>query len=187
MLEAIHTGDADTYAELSTPDLSCYEDVCAYRIDGLEFHLALIRQMAQNPALRPTRFDMLTPRVQVYGDTGIVTYTRLMTYDERGETPLDHLQRNPRVRQAGGRVANGAFSPLSDVRGEAEASLKRYEISSPPKEQGQSRSEALAGAGRRPTAAKDAYDFLGLARRAKLALANAVIYVATAPKSNARL
>ena len=84
MLEAIHTGDADTYGKLSTPDLSCYEDVCAYRIDGLEFHLTLIRQMAQNPALRPARFDMLTPRVQVYGDTGIVTYTRLMTYDDGG-------------------------------------------------------------------------------------------------------
>jgi ketosteroid isomerase-like protein len=85
MLEAIHIGDADAYAALSTPDLSCYEDVCAYRIDGLEFHLALIRQMAQNPDMKPARFDMLTPRVQIYGDTGIVTYTRLMTYDEGGK------------------------------------------------------------------------------------------------------
>lgn len=84
MLDAIHTGDADTYAALSTEDLSCYEDVCRYRIDGLDFHLSLIRQMAANPALRPVRFDIVTPRVQVYGDTGIVTYTRLMTYDEAG-------------------------------------------------------------------------------------------------------
>ncbi len=86
MLNAIHTGDAATYAAFSTPELSCFEDVCAYRIDGLEFHLTLIRQMAQNPDMRPARFDMLTPRVQVYGDhTGIVTYTRLMTYDENGQ------------------------------------------------------------------------------------------------------
>ena len=84
MLDAIHTGDANTYAALSTDDLSCYEDVCAYRIDGLEFHLSLIRQMARNPALKPARFDVLTPRVQVYGDCGIVTYTRLMTYDDDG-------------------------------------------------------------------------------------------------------
>lgn len=84
MLHAIHTGDARTYAELSAPDLSCYEDVCKYRIDGLEFHLALIQQMSESGGHRPTRFDMLTPRVQVYGDTGIVTYTRLMTYDEGG-------------------------------------------------------------------------------------------------------
>ena len=84
MLHAIHTGDAGTYAALSLPDLSCYEDVCAYRIDGLEFHTALIQQMAATADLKPARFDMLTPRVQVYGDTGIVTYTRLLTYDEGG-------------------------------------------------------------------------------------------------------
>jgi calcium/calmodulin-dependent protein kinase (CaM kinase) II len=85
MLDAIHTGDADTYARHTAPELSCYEDVCPYRIDGLEFHLTMIRQMAQNSANQPARFDMLTPRVQVYGDTGVVTYTRLMTYDEGGK------------------------------------------------------------------------------------------------------
>ena len=85
MLEAIHTGNADAYGAMCTDDLSCFEDVCAYRIDGLKFHLSLIRQMAQNPALQPTRFDILTPRIQVYGATGIVTYTRLMTYDDDGK------------------------------------------------------------------------------------------------------
>ena len=84
MLHAIHTGDSNTYAALSLPDLSCYEDVCAYRIDGLEFHLSLIQQMSANAETKPARFDMLTPRIQVYGDTGIVTYTRLMTYDDGG-------------------------------------------------------------------------------------------------------
>lgn len=85
MLQAIHVGDSATYAELSTLDLSCYEDVCPYRIDGLEFHLALINLMAQNERLQPARFDIITPRVQLYGDTGIVTYTRLMTYEENGK------------------------------------------------------------------------------------------------------
>ncbi len=85
MLDAIHTGDADTYAELSSPDLTCFEDVCAYRVDGLEFHLTMIRQTGQNAALKPIRFDLLTPRVQVYGETGIVTYCRLMTYNENGK------------------------------------------------------------------------------------------------------
>ncbi len=87
MLNAIHTGDSATYAAHCLPDLSCFEDVCAYRIDGVEFHTALIRQMAQNPDNAPSRFDILSPRVQVYGETGIVTYTRLMTYDRNG-TPL---------------------------------------------------------------------------------------------------
>jgi hypothetical protein len=62
MLHAIHTGDAATYAALSTTDLSCFEDVCAYRIDGLEFHVGLIKQMTQNLDLRPTRFDILFVR-----------------------------------------------------------------------------------------------------------------------------
>lgn len=84
MLHAIDTGDAHKYAELSMPDLSCFEDVCAYRIDGVEFHVSLIRQMASHPERGPKRFDIVSPRVQVYGETGIVTYTRLLTYDDVG-------------------------------------------------------------------------------------------------------
>ena len=91
LLHAIHTGDTDTYAALSTPDLSCFEDVCPYRIDGVEFHLSLMRQMAKNPALAPLRFDILTPKVQVYGDAAIVTYTRLMTYDAGGTPQWKHF------------------------------------------------------------------------------------------------
>src|SRR5579862_6637443 len=85
MLDSIHTGDAEAYSRYTAPELSCYEDVCAYRIDGIEFHLALIRQMALNKANQPARFDILTPRIQVYGDTGVVTYTRLITHDDGGK------------------------------------------------------------------------------------------------------
>lgn len=87
MLDAIQSGDAETYERFTAPDLSCFEDVCPYRIDGLEFHTTLIRQMSQNvnSSTRPTRFDILTPRVQVYGDTGVVTYTRLITTDDHGK------------------------------------------------------------------------------------------------------
>lgn len=84
MLHAIHTGDIDTYRALAAPDLSCYEtDVAPYRIDVLEFHLDLMSAMhAQGVYNHLIRYDILTPRVQVYGDTGIVTYTRLMTYTD---------------------------------------------------------------------------------------------------------
>ena len=85
MLEAIHTGDWKTYADYTAEELSCYEDVCAYRIDGLEFHIALIKQMSKDSTNRPERFDILTPRIQIYGDTGVVTYTRLMTFDDAGK------------------------------------------------------------------------------------------------------
>lgn len=96
MLHSIHTGDVHTYAELSCDDLSCYEDVCVYRIDGLEFHLALIRLMAEAKENSPARFDILHPRVQLYGDTGIVTYTRLMTFDDEGH-PLWRTYNETRV------------------------------------------------------------------------------------------
>ena len=81
LLTAIATGDASTYASLCVPELSCYEDVCPYRIDGVAFHLHLVQRAASHP--QPARTDILTPRVQVYGDTGIVTYTRLITLDDQ--------------------------------------------------------------------------------------------------------
>ena len=84
MLNAINSGDSRTYADLCSPDLTCYEDVCTHRIDGVEFHLTLINQMSQSPAMRATRCDILEPCVQIYGNSAIVTYTRLMTYDGSG-------------------------------------------------------------------------------------------------------
>lgn len=81
VVECITYGDASSYAELCTPDLSCFEEVTPHRIDGVEFHVSLIRQVSES-AKPPKRFDLLSPRVQVYGDCGIVTYTRLTTFDE---------------------------------------------------------------------------------------------------------
>lgn len=86
LLGAIATGDATTYASLCAPELSCYEDVCPYRIDGVDFHLHLVERAALAPEGQPARWDILTPRVQVYGDAAVVTYTRLMTYHEGEET-----------------------------------------------------------------------------------------------------
>lgn len=86
MLRAIHEGDLDTYRALSVPDISCYEtDVAPYRIDVLDFHIDLMRAMREGGAYAAlVRFDILTPRVQVYGDSAVATYTRLMTYAREG-------------------------------------------------------------------------------------------------------
>ncbi|MDE2126961.1 MAG: nuclear transport factor 2 family protein [Armatimonadetes bacterium] len=84
MLAAIHSGDFEFYAAHCTPDLSCYEDVCPYRIDGLEFHLDMIRVLGSDPSTFPVRFDLLTPRVQLLGDTGVVTFTRLTSRQSNG-------------------------------------------------------------------------------------------------------
>lgn len=82
MLDAIHEGDAETYAAMCAEDLSCFEtDVAPYRIDTLGFHVQLIEQMKRLGSYNNlARVDLLTPRVQIYGDAAVVTYTRLMTY-----------------------------------------------------------------------------------------------------------
>ena len=77
MLDAMYTADPEVHRRHSAEDMSSFEwYIAPYRIDGLEFHLDLIKAGGNG---RPTRLDMLTPRVQVYGDTAIVNYTLLKT------------------------------------------------------------------------------------------------------------
>lgn len=77
ILEAMYAGDTDAYAALVAEDVSANEYYIApYRVDGLSFHLDLIAAGANGA---PTRLDLLSPRVQLYGDTGVVTYTLLKT------------------------------------------------------------------------------------------------------------
>src|SRR5438874_8598095 len=82
ILRAIHKGDTETYRSLCVEDLSCFEtDVAPYRIDCVDFHADLMAAMRERGGYDTlTRFDLLSPRVQLYGDAAIVTYTRLMTY-----------------------------------------------------------------------------------------------------------
>lgn len=77
ILEAMYAGDTDAYAALVAEDVSANEYYIApYRVDGLSFHLDLIAAGANGA---PNRLDLLTPRVQVYGETAVVTYTLLKT------------------------------------------------------------------------------------------------------------
>jgi ketosteroid isomerase-like protein len=77
MLEAMYTADSDVHRQYCAEDMSSFEwYIAPYRIDGADFHLALIEAGGNAPV---ARFDMLTPRVQVYGDTAIVNYTLLRT------------------------------------------------------------------------------------------------------------
>lgn len=82
LLESIHAGDVETYRSPCTADLTCFEtDVAPYRIDGVQFHVDLMNAMkAQSANANLTRFDMLSPSVQIHGDCAIVAYTRLMTF-----------------------------------------------------------------------------------------------------------
>jgi len=77
MLDAMYSGDAEVHRAHSAEDMSSYEwYIAPQRIDGAGFHLKLI-EAGGNGTLG--FWEMLTPRVQVYGDTAIVCYTLLKT------------------------------------------------------------------------------------------------------------
>ncbi|HEY3331432.1 MAG TPA: nuclear transport factor 2 family protein [Capsulimonadaceae bacterium] len=78
ILEAMYSKDAARYASLVVDDVTSIEPYIApYRIEGLGFHLSLITDGGN---AFPARLDLLTPRVQLYGTTGVVSYTLLKTF-----------------------------------------------------------------------------------------------------------
>jgi ketosteroid isomerase-like protein len=95
ILEAMYAGDAEAYAALVAEDISSFEPYIApYRIDGLAFHLDLIAAGGNGNV---SRLDLLTPRVQVYGGTAIVTYTLLKTTLSTSEPPVFQTMNEARV------------------------------------------------------------------------------------------
>ena len=95
MLHAMYTGDAEVHRLHCADDMSSFEwYIAPYRIDGLDFHLALIEAGGNTPV---GRLDLLTPRVQVYGDTAIVNYTLLRTVAAPGIEPVFKRTNETRV------------------------------------------------------------------------------------------
>ena len=77
MLDAMYTADPAVHRAHCTDDMTSFEwYIAPYRIDGVDFHLRLIEDGGNGT---PSRLEMLTPRVQVYGDTAIICYTLLKT------------------------------------------------------------------------------------------------------------
>src|SRR5579884_1836923 len=77
ILEAMYAGDTEAYEALVAEDVSAYEYyISHHRVDGIGFHLNLIAAGGNGA---PDRLDLLTPRVQVYGSTAVVSYTLLKT------------------------------------------------------------------------------------------------------------
>lgn len=78
-LAASWTGDAEAYKLTCAEDVSFFEwYITTQRIDGLDFHVREILVHAQalgGGADARNEHEVLQPRVQVYGDTAIVTYT----------------------------------------------------------------------------------------------------------------
>ncbi|MCB0198566.1 MAG: nuclear transport factor 2 family protein [Caldilineae bacterium] len=81
-LQAIWDADPDAYSETCAPDVSFFEwYVTTQRIDGIDFHLREILVHAGalgGSSGARTEHEILQPRVQVFGDTAVVTYTLLV-------------------------------------------------------------------------------------------------------------
>lgn len=106
-LQAIWDGDAAAYRAICAEDVSFFEwYVTTQRIDGVDFHLREILVHAQalgGGSEARTEHEVLQPRVQIYGDTAIATYT-LLVRSVRGATVTRTQQNETRVfhRFAGG-------------------------------------------------------------------------------------
>jgi hypothetical protein len=78
-LRSIFTRDVETYRATTGNDLSLYEwFVAPHRQDGLDFHFFMIEH-AWAGTDGDFRYDLLEPRLQLYGDTAVVSYTFMLT------------------------------------------------------------------------------------------------------------
>ena len=72
-LRSIYSHDSATYRATTGEDLSLYEwFVTPHRQDGLDFHFFMIDHSWAGKNL-DFRYDLLEPRLQLYGDTAIVS------------------------------------------------------------------------------------------------------------------
>jgi hypothetical protein len=91
-LRTIFTRDVEGYQATTSPELSLYEwFVTPHRQDGLDFHLFMIEHNWAG-ADSDHRYDLLEPRLQLYGDTAIVSYTFMFTIARDGS--IEHRSHN---------------------------------------------------------------------------------------------
>lgn len=101
-LRSIFTNDTATYAATTSSDLSLYEwFVAPHRMDGLEFHFFMLEH-GWAGTTADYRYDLLEPRLQLYGDTAVVSYTFMLTrHTADGLTHQQHNESRVLVRRDG--------------------------------------------------------------------------------------
>lgn len=91
-LHSIFTQDSETYRATTADDLSLYEwFVTPHRQDGLDFHFFMIDH-GWAATGGDFRYDLLEPRLQLFGDTAIISYTFMLTVAEEGQ--IAHYSHN---------------------------------------------------------------------------------------------
>jgi ketosteroid isomerase-like protein len=121
-LRSIWAGDVQTYSATTAPDVTFFEwYISTQRIDGLDFHLREISALHQTSEQRrqsgeayQVEHEVLAPRVQVYGDVAIASYTLLMRYTtSRGVKHTEHNEtRVFHRREAGWLLVHCHKSPM---------------------------------------------------------------------------
>lgn len=101
-IKSIFTRDTATYRETTSEELSLYEWWRSpHRLDGLDFHLFMIENDWAGTA-GAWRYDLLEPRLQMYGDTAIASYTLMISMaTESGITHQAHNESRVLVKQDG--------------------------------------------------------------------------------------
>lgn len=78
-LHSIFSRDVGTYRTTTSEDLSLFEwFVAPHRQDGLDFHYFMIEHSWAGTD-SDYRYDLLEPRLQLYGDTAVVSYTFMLS------------------------------------------------------------------------------------------------------------
>ncbi|MCB8922641.1 MAG: protein kinase [Ardenticatenaceae bacterium] len=97
-LQSVFTRNVETYKATTGEDLSLYEwFVTPHRQDGLDFHFFMIDHSWAGTDT-DFRYDLLEPRLQIYGDgetavtTAVVSYTFMLTI--AGEQGITHRTHN---------------------------------------------------------------------------------------------
>lgn len=121
-LQSIWDGNLDTYQATTGTDVTFFEwYISTQRIDGLDFHL---RETAANARATEDRrrsgqrceveHEVLQPKVQIYGDVAIITYTLLMRYtNAEGVRHTEHNEtRVFQRRGAGWQLVHCHKSPM---------------------------------------------------------------------------
>jgi len=126
-LQSIFSQDRETYEATTSDELSLYEwFVTPHRQDGLDFHFFMIEH-AWAGTSGDFRYDLLEPRVQVYGDTAVVSYTFMLTrVDDDGIlTHRTHNESRVLVKNAGDwQVVHVHKSPTWQVPSDPETSAE---------------------------------------------------------------
>ncbi|MBE2220062.1 MAG: nuclear transport factor 2 family protein [Anaerolineae bacterium] len=91
-LQSVFARDVETYRATTSEALSLYEwFVTPHRQDGLDFHFFMIENgWAGTDA--EFRYDLWEPRLQLYGETAVVSYTFMLSIVT--ESGIVHRQHN---------------------------------------------------------------------------------------------